>query len=196
MADHSLKALCALCALGAATPRIETVGSVRISENPGIALASVAARPGAEDDMAAAAAALLGEALPSVAKRAGAGPFRAIWVGPGQWMVEAPFETHEDLAKIIKAKLGSTASVTEQTDAWVRFDIGGVDTTAVFERLCSLDISTMPTNSVARTTIHHLGCFIVRPETKTSLSLLGPRSAAASLHHALTTAARSVAAHR
>lgn len=167
----------------------DSVGLLHIAEHPNVALASLARR---RDGDLSAAETFLGVALPDVAAWAGNGPFGVFWTGPGQWMVEAPHATHEDLAARLKAAVGDGASVTEQTDAWVRFDVSGPTVGALFERLCALDLPRMATGTAQRTTIEHMGCFVICRKAGLSFSILGPRSSAACLHHALLTTARAI----
>lgn len=180
-----------LTALGGTTARVDSFDGLRISECPDWALASVAARLGQEPAMASAARAFLGMALPDVARTAEPDPFGVFWIGPDQWMIEAPHDTHESLAAQIKAALGDTASVTEQTDGWVRFDLQGERCHDVLERLCNADTRTMAPGSVTRTRLEHLGCLLIRRPQDDHFSVLGPRSSARSIHHALMTAATS-----
>ena len=105
-------------------------------------------------------------------------------------MIEAPFATHEDIATLLRAPFGDAASITEQTDAWVRFDISAPDLPTLFERLCAFDLRANGPGTATRTVIEHLGCYLIR-RSATTLTLLGPRSSADSLHHAVTTAAHS-----
>lgn len=193
MPDH---ALLPLTALGARTPRVDSVGGLTLTEVADVALASLACRRGCDAALAATAEALLGVALPPVAGWAGADPYGVFWTGPGQWMVEAPYATHEDLPDRLKAVVGDAGSVTEQSDAWVRFDVEGEHALALFERLCVLDLGRMPAATVQRTAIDHLGCFVHCREAGRRYGVYGPRSAAASLHHALLTTARAVSRDR
>ncbi|MCU9850272.1 sarcosine oxidase subunit gamma [Defluviimonas sp. WL0024] len=188
MPDHSLAPL---LPLGGATPRRDTFAGLTITENPDVAIASVACRMGRDADLAKAAAALFGTALPVPGQMVAKGDWALFWTGPGQWMATAPFATHEDISRIVKAGLGDTASVTEQTDAWVRFDIDGARAPDMFERLCILDTRRMAAGSANRTMIEHLGTFVLCHRAGEAFSVLGPRSAAASLHHALVAAAKS-----
>lgn len=190
MADHTLSPL---TALGGTQARIDTIGGVTITERPDIALASVAVRRGRDEDLAAAAPDLLGTSWPETASSAGTGALRAFWMAPGQWMVEAPFATHEDLAARLKARLGDAASVTEQTDAWVVLDVTGTSVTALFQRLCPLDLEDLPDGAASRTLLHHLGCFVLVRRTGEAVTVLAPRSAADFLHHALLTTAQAIA---
>lgn len=177
-----------LTALGHDVPATVTIGPVTITENPGAALASLASRLGHEADVAQAAKAA-GIPLPGPG-RAETASYGAIWLGPEQWMIEAAFATHEDIVAVLKPIFGEAASLTEQTDAWVRFDLTGTDLAKLFERLCNYDLRRASPGSATRTVIDHLGCYIIR-RAEGEVSILGPRSSAHSLHHALITAAKS-----
>jgi sarcosine oxidase subunit gamma len=186
--EHRFKAL---NPLGGDTAKVDTFDVFTISENPNIALASLACRAGRADDFAKVAKKHFGFEMPGPGTTAGKAPYNAIWIGPEQWLIEAPFESHEDIARVVKAAFGGCASVTEQTDGWARFSVEGPASGAVFERLCSLNVAAMPSNSASRTAIEHLGCIIICREAGIRFSILCPRSGAGSLHHALVTAAKS-----
>ena len=180
-------------ALGGQTPRRDEIGGVTLAESPGLALASVAARLGQETACTERLARIVGCPAPGPGKAMSGETFGIFWTGPEQWMVVAPFETHEALAAEVKAALGETASVTEQTDAWVVLDLAGTATVDMLERLCPVPSRRMAAGDVQRTTIDHLGCFVWCRAAGRDFRILGPRSAARSLHHALITAVRSVA---
>ncbi|MEY8829703.1 sarcosine oxidase subunit gamma [Sedimentitalea sp. XS_ASV28] len=184
---HDLKPL---TPLGAHAPHVDKIGPVTLTEVVSVALASVAARLGAEEAVHEALTGLLGASAPAPSRHAG-GTLSAFWTGPDQWMVEAPIDTHEDLAHRLSEELAGKASVTEQTDAWCRFDLTGDALPRVMERLCAADVGQWQGGEVQRTTIDHLGCFVVCRDPK-HLSVIGPRSSAGSLHHALLAACRSV----
>ncbi|NBB99072.1 MAG: sarcosine oxidase subunit gamma, partial [Alphaproteobacteria bacterium] len=82
------------------------------------------------------------------------------------------------------------ASVTEQTDAWVRFDLSGDALAEILARLTNLDLATLPARFVRRTVMEHVGGYLVRRGA--GYSVYGPRSSAGSLHHALAQAARAL----
>ena len=183
-------ALAPITALGARTPRMDRIGPVTITENPDVALASVAQRLG--HDLAAGAT--LQVALPGPGGHAsGADGLGALWLGPGSWMIEAPLRPGDDLSDRLKSQLGATASVTDQTDAWVCFDIDAADAGALFERLCILDTRAMDAGNGGRSVIEHVGCLIICRDANRRFSVLGPRSSAGSLHHALAAAAAALA---
>ena len=180
-------------AMGGAEPLQQTIGGITISENSGVALASVTARNGQAHAVTKVLAKLLGGTVPSPGRAQLHDPEAAFWMGPDQWMVGAPLDTHELLADTLKDMLGDRASVTEQTGAWVVFDVRGDRVEDLSERLCALPIRQMVSGDAQRTVIHHLGCFVIRREDDTHLRILGPRASAGSLHHALEAAAYSVA---
>ena len=179
-----------LTPLGHDLPVTETIGPVTITENTGTALASLASRMGREAEVVSAAEAAA-IPLPGPGSSLSAATYSAIWLGPEQWMIEAPFASHEDITAILKPIFTETASITEQTDAWVRFDLNAPDLPRLFERLCNYDLRKAGVGAATRTVIDHLGCYVIR-RAQTEVSILGPRSSAHSLHHALTTAAKAL----
>lgn len=183
-----LKPIAALNGDGAA---VDTIATLTIRENPDLALASVAARQRQAETVAARLNDALSLPLPATAQWTSAGDFAAIWRGPDQWMINAEYGAHALLASELKAVVGDAGSVTEQTDGWCCFDAEGEKLVAAFERLCALDFAQMQAGKANRTSIHHLGCLVVR--TEAGASVFGPRSSARSLHHALVEAAHSVA---
>lgn len=190
---HDLKAL---TPLGAADPRSEHIGPISITEVTEMALASITCRSGKiRAFRAASKTALEITKLPGAGLWvSGSGPYSVIWMGPEQWFVEAPFESHEDIAKILKEGFGEKASITEQTDGWARFDVQGSGVVDQLERLCAAPARRMKTGAATRTTIEHMGCLLICREEGAHFSILAPRSFARALHHALCVAARSVAA--
>lgn len=177
-----------ITALGGTSPRIDTVGDVSLTEVPDVALASVAARSGQEGACNATLKTLLGADAPGPGKAVQTHPFAAVWMGPEQWMLLADISTHEEIAAEVKSHLGDTASVTEQTDAWACFDLTGPRIDAVLELLCNINLTAFDTGDATRTSIHHLGCFVICIQAGQAVRILGPRASAGSLHHAITTA--------
>lgn len=185
---HKLKAI---TPLGSSEPRVDTFSGLTVSENPARALASLSLRLGEEDQGKATAAEFLGFDLPDAGRTKTNATFAAWWLGPDSWMVDADHTAHELLASELKSKVGDTASVVEQTDGWCRFDVQGPRCADAFERLCNVDIRAMNTGDATRTSMEHLGCFLLCHQAGENFSVIGPRSSAGSLHHALVTAARS-----
>ncbi len=187
MADLILKPL---TALGHGVPEDIQIGPYLITERCDVALASVATRRGRGDDLARTARAA-GLPLPPPARAETGTPYSAFWVAPDMWFAEAAFASHQDIAAQLKTALGDAASVTEQTDAWVRFDIAAATLTPLLERLTNLDIAAAPTLHASRTVIDHLGCYLIK-RARSEVTLYGPRSSAANLLHAIEVTARSI----
>ncbi|MCV6596835.1 MAG: sarcosine oxidase subunit gamma [Mangrovicoccus sp.] len=178
-------------ALGGTEPRIDQIGGITLTERPDIALASLAARRGKAPALDKAIAPLLGAALPDISASSGAGDIRAFWTGPDQWILRAPYGSHEDLAAQVKSAVGNAGSVTEQSDAWAGFSLMGDDLTGVLELLARVDPASLRDGTALRSQIHHIGCFLICESALSELLIFGPRSSAASLHHALISAIRS-----
>lgn len=176
--------------LGARAPRVDEHGSITLTEVTDTAIASFASRLGSEDKATKALAKFTGLELPDPGRMIEGKGFCVFWTSPDQWMVTASHDSHEDLAAQMKAAAGDTASVTEQNDAWCRYDLTGSGLDAVFERLCPINMRGREAGDATRTSIDHLGCFVLMAGPE-AISVFGPRSSAGSLHHALLTAMRS-----
>ncbi|WP_288905105.1 hypothetical protein [uncultured Sneathiella sp.] len=190
MSDHPLAPL---TALARDTPAVEKIGGITITENPELAIASLAVRHGRELDLQTHLTPVLGEDLPGPGRAAFLEDTAAIWTGIGQWFLMSPLAKHPDYACDLNYIVKDTASVTEQTDGWVIFDVFGNSLCPLLERICNLNVNAMSDGDATRCLIEHLGCLIICRESGRNISILGPRSSAASLHHILVTAAKSVA---
>jgi sarcosine oxidase subunit gamma len=179
-----------ITALGHTAPEVDIIGPWTITERADVALASLAVRRGRLGDLQAAAAGA-GVPLPAAGASYHGAVYSAFWMTPEMWMVEAPFASHEDIRAHLLPAFGDAASITEQTDAWVRFDLAGADLPRLFERLSNVDLAKAPAGAATRSVMEHLGCYLIK-RTDTLVTVYGPRSSAQSLHHALIVAAQSV----
>lgn len=179
-------------ALGGDTPRGLVLGALEIEENADLALASLALRRGA------ARPAPFGLALPGPGGWAASGPVSAFWTGPDQWMVEAPGRAGSDFAAEL-AQLSPGCAVTEQTDGFAAFEIrsasGEPALLALMAKLVNLDPARFPAGTTTRTGLEHMSVFAIR-RAPDRLAILGMRSAAGSLWHALERAASHLAGTR
>ena len=187
MAKHALKPL---TALGHDAPKLVTIGPYQIAERFDVALASLATRRGCEKEVAkiakAARLALAAPAESEVEKTYG-----SFWLSNEQWMIEADFSLHENIEAELQALFGDAASITEQTDAWVRFDVSATNLSPLFERLCNVDLVKASDGFASRTVIEHIGCYLIK-RSATEVTVYGPRSSAQSLLHVIETAAQSL----
>ncbi|WP_442772761.1 sarcosine oxidase subunit gamma [Paenirhodobacter enshiensis] len=178
--------LTALTALGATEPRIEHHGAVSLRENAGLALASVAVlgRDGAQPLP-------FGLRLPEPGHWVAGQGVSAFWTGPGQWMIEAEGRAEEDFARDVKAHAPGCA-VSEQTDGWVAIEIasteGAAPIEALLERLVNVDLGAFGPGSATRTGLEHMSVFVIR-RAADRVAILGMRSSAGSLWHAISVAA-------
>ena len=179
-----------LTALGHEVAQVVAIGPYQIIERCDVALASLAVRRGQHAALASAAQ-KAGVPLPPASSYAAGAVFSAFWVTPEMWFIEADFASHQDITAHLKPAFGETASITEQTDAWVRFDVAGTGLAALFERLTNLDLATLPDGFATRTVIEHLGVYLIK-RAATAIVLYGPRSSAQGLLHALEITAKSV----
>lgn len=192
---HSLHAL---TPLGHQEPQVKTIGGFTISEVMMRAMASVAARAGHDKAARKTIAKLIDAPVPEAGQWTGSmtGPgaaskLSAFWMGRGQWMLEAPMKNHEDIVATIEAEFNGKASLTEQSDGWCRFEISGKSIDRLCSLLCAIDTRGFTQGSAIRTSIEHIGCFVLRL-SGTKIHILGPRSSAESLHHGIVAAMKSV----
>lgn len=190
-----MTSLKAITALGGTTAYDEVISGIRITEIADTCLASLAMRRGKTAGFRKAAQKALGANLPAAGQRTGNDAQAVIWMGPDQFLVEIATSADDlagDLADRLGAAFGAVASITDQSDAWVRFDISGNKTVAMLERLSAADTRQMQANAAVRTPVHHMLCLLICREAGTSFTIYGPRASAQSLHHALTAAAASL----
>jgi sarcosine oxidase subunit gamma len=181
--------LTAVSPLGFTTPHKDVVGAYTISEVADRAMASVTARKGSAAAVKNILAKILNHPVPEVGGYC-AGKIEAFWTGQSQWMLAAAFDEYEDIVASFSGTFKSKASLTEQTDGWCRFAITGPDIDRLCSLLCNVDMRTLMAGKASRTSIEHIGCFLLRVADD-SLHIIGPRSSAASLHHAISAAAKS-----
>jgi sarcosine oxidase, subunit gamma len=179
-----------LTALGNDAAKMIEIGGYRIVERFDMALASLATRRN-QEKVVAKAAMIAKLILPEPSQSSISSVYGAFWLSSEQWMIEAPFETHEDIATHLKTLFGDSASITEQTDAWVRFDVTSGNVQSLFERLCNVDLQKKDNGFATRTVIEHIGCYLIK-RSANDVTLYGPRSMAASLLHALDVTAHAV----
>lgn len=179
-------------ALGGDVPRSVRHGALLLEENSDLALASLALRRGARRP------APFGIVLPGPGQWIANEAVSAFWTGQDQWMVEAAGRAEADFAGELAAACPGS-SVTEQTDGFVVFEIrsdaGEAAILALMAKLVNLDAARFPAGSATRTGIEHMSVFVIR-RAPAHLALLGMRSAAASLWHALEAAASRLAQAR
>lgn len=175
-----------ITALGGTVPESARFGALTITENADLALASLAPGRGA------GAPAPMGLPLPGPGGWAQGGGIAALWTGPDQWLIEGAGRAAGDFADLIRGAAPGCL-VTEQTDGFVAFEIASDAGAAAIEdllaHLVNIDLSRFGPGCATRTGLEHMSVFVIR-RTAERVAILGMRSAAGSLWHALTVAAR------
>ena len=153
----------------------------------GYAIASLATRKGMETRLNADINSGFHASLPA--------PTRAVEIANGHIIAAARDQVFicqktapEQLLATAQKHCGTSASITDQSDAWARLEITGKTCAPLMERLCAIDTSrdAFPPLSVARTAIDHISTIIMRLPARTDhFVLLTPHSSAASCAHSI-----------
>lgn len=176
-----------MTALGAQAPAQLRAGALTITENSDLALASLSLLAGQPQPMP------FGLTLPGPGAWVGGdgvGGVAAFWTAPGQWMIESEGRAESGFAAALAAEAPGCA-ITEQTDGWTAFEIDGPPEAirALLEKLVNIDAAGLTPGHATRTGLHHMGAFLIR-RAENRLAVIGMRSLAAALWHALTEAAK------
>ena len=166
------------------------IGQNQVRERSDLAIVSIATPLGGDDDLAKALEAgwALGPPTPTISTQSG--DFRALRTASDQLLLVFP-HTQPDAERQVAKKLNGAGYTTDQTDSWIVLEIAGPDTLSAFERLCPLDVSSMPKNGTARTVMEHMGAILLRLADDRFL-LLSASSSARSFLHAVETSYKNV----
>lgn len=179
--------------LGGGDPLFEKFSGLEIQEIADRSLVSIAAKRDGESMLRQVVQESFGVDLPQPG-RITAGP-RVLfaWMGQNHWFVDAATDKVANLEVELGRTLGKNASVSDQSDAWVRLRLSGPKVYPVLEKLCMLDLhnNSFPPKTVARTVMGHLGTVISRPEPRDMFELWSARSSAHSFLASIRLAAIS-----
>lgn len=170
-----------ITALGQSAPENARFGDLELRENSQLGLASLALRRGAAEPSP------FGITLPQTGGWTANDTAGAFWTGPQQWMITLEGRADDVFLPDLAAQTAG-CSVTEQTDGWAAFDITAPDLTPFLERLVNVDLGAFGPGSATRTVIEHMGVYLIHSAAGQG-RILGMRSSARSLWHALTTTA-------
>lgn len=106
-------------------------------------------------------------------------------------VAEPADKSARDIVSHIYDALGPVAYLSDQSDSWAVLDIHGRLSLPALERICMLDLDSMQSSHVARTTMEHLSVIVEKRDID-HLRLYSPRSSASSFLHAVTTSFQNV----
>ncbi len=172
-------------ALGGIEPRKDVIGSLTFQERDDIALASISARLGQEEALTDRLETICSVVAPKPGCSEQGETSSLHWLGADQYLCEEVLSGPLVLARRLADELTGIASVTDQTDAFVRIDMSGQGVFDLLQRLTVLDVERMSAGAFNRTAIHHVGCLLRCNEAGLAFSIYVPRSYAISVHHAL-----------
>jgi len=167
---------------------------VSITEQTKLGIVSVACPNNGETQLSGAVKQAFGSSLPKVSgvEVSEGGTMRWLGLQPQQWFVVFE-DTQGSPLTTIKEKLGDTAYCTDQSDSWVSLSVAGPLARSALERICPIDLhpDAFAINSVARTTMEHLGVVITRTDEDEFL-MMSAMSSAESFLHAITTSVKNI----
>lgn len=150
-----------------------------------LAIVSIALPLGGEAAAEKAIKTAYGAALPAPGKSALSkdGTARLVRLSPDAAFVVFQHAT-PDAEPHVAGKLKGAAYTTDQTDVWSALEISGAKARTALERICPIDLhpDAFADGDAARTTMEHLGTFIIRTGNDTFLLMSGSSSAKSFLH--------------
>ena len=190
MSDRSLRSVSALAGIAAPGCYGKTEGEpgVIISELAGLGLATLACRKGQAAALSAKVKQAYGVDLPAGSRVAQGPKMKFIGYGPGQWLAVSATET---LAADLMVKLGSLASVSDQSGGRTVLRIGGNRARDVLAKGLPIDLDprTFPLESAATSAISHIGVQLWQADDTRSYDIAIFRSLTESFWRWLTASA-------
>ncbi len=155
--------------------------AVVIEERAGFGLATMMARKGVDP---AAIGAVLGVNLRDGPYCSTGDDIALLGTGPGSWLVQAD-AAPADWAADLRDRLGSLASVSDQSGGYVIFRLSGPDARTVLQRGAAIDFdpAAFAPGSVATTVIAHIGVIIRQIDDAPTYDVALFRSFAGSFRH-------------
>ena len=162
---------------------------VRVSEPADLQIATVIARQGRRDGLAAPLRAAYGVELPSGPKRVASDRLALLGTGPRTWL--ALRTGGAPLALELAHELGKTAAVVDQSDGYAVLRLTGEKLRATFEKGLAVDLHprAFGPGDVAVTTCAHLGVIVWQLDEAPTYEVAVFRSLAASFWHWLSESA-------
>jgi heterotetrameric sarcosine oxidase gamma subunit len=152
-----------------------------VQERTGLQIVSLAARRGQDAALAAAVQTSWGLELPTTPRRVGDGRLAFIWSGRAQWLAIA--EGVGDLELSLRDRLGSLASLTDQSDGRLVLRLSGPRTRATLAKGLAIDLHprAFTPGDTALTLAGHIGVQIWQLDDTPSYEIAVARGYVSSL---------------
>ena len=95
----------------------------------------------------------------------------ACWIRKNSYFVMGDIDV-----KSLSSSFNSIASVTNQTGGWICFDLSGMYSQSIFEKLVTFDIDSFKEGDVTRTSINKINCFVLCKEKNSNYIIVCPTS--------------------
>ena len=140
-------------------------GGVQVRLKDGLAVASVLARAGQVEALADQAQAAFGLVLAQGPKRALAGNVSALGIGTGRWLFLQE-QGDGDLLAALSASFKGLASISDHSDGYAVFEIGGPAARKTLAKGVAIDLheTAFGAADAAVTVIAHIGAVLWREE--------------------------------
>lgn len=157
-----------------------------------IALATVIARKGAREALAARVRDVFALDLPTTPRCAAAGPVAFAWAGPGHWLARAEAAQGHAFEQRLRDELPGLASVTDQSDGRTIVRVGGSRAARVLAKGVMIDLHprAFGPGDAAVTAIAHVGVQFWQVDTAPTYECVVLRSFAADFWHWLIDAGK------
>ncbi len=145
------------------------------------------------DDGIAAAARVLGQALPLAANTFTTGVHRVYWCGPDEWLIDADVERTASLrSELAGALTDCHAAINDVSSGHAAFGIVGNDARIVLAKGCTLDLDprAFGAGQCARTNLARATVLLAIADDPPGCKIIVARSFADYLHRWLALAAR------
>jgi sarcosine oxidase subunit gamma len=160
---------------------------VTLALRTSVALASVIARRGGQEALAARVRGILDLDLPDRPRWAAAGPVALVWAGPGQWLAVDQGEEGAIFEDRLRRDFAGLASVSDQSDGRVLLRISGPSARAALAKGVMIDLHprAFEPGDAALSQIAHIGVHFWQLDDAPTYELAVFRSFSAALWHGL-----------
>jgi sarcosine oxidase subunit gamma len=154
-----------------------------LRERTGLALVTLIARNGRQEELASAIRDALGLELPRPNRRTEAGPYSALWGGPGQWLLAAEPHAAEGFPARVAGLAQGLALAADQSDGRGILELSGARVRDVLARGIAVDLHprSFGPGSVALTMASHVDVTLWQHDEAPAYGLAVARGFAGSL---------------